>query len=155
MTELRAGRPEAAAAIWWLEERIEPTVSGGRVRLRGALQAAAGLAVGAAVFLYLSQTAGTIIGCIASVVGLAALVSPHGLFAAFERATAALGQVIGRSVTWLLMFLIFYGIFVPFHLLFRRGQRDAMRRFYEPDAETYWESRELGRSASGLRERQF
>ena len=125
------------------------------MRLRGALQAAVGIAVGAVVLLYLSQPAGTIILSIASVVGLAALLSPHGLFAAFERATAALGRVIGRSVTWLLMFLIFYGIFVPFRLLFRRGHRDAMRRFYEPDAETYWETRELGRSASTLRERQF
>ena len=27
---------------------------------------------------------------------------------------------------------------MPFGKLFRRGQRDKMRRYYEPDRETYW-----------------
>lgn len=154
MTELRAGRPEAAAAIWWLDDAGSP-LSTGRTRLRGIAQAGVGAVVGTAVLLYLSFTAGIIVLCIASAIAVAALVSPHGLYAALERGTAALGRVIGGLVTWLLMFLIFYGIFVPFHALFRRGRRDAMRRYYEPEAPSYWEEHGRGRNAAGARDRQF
>ena len=53
------------------------------------------------------------------------------------------------------MSIIFFTVVTPFGMLFRRGQRDPMRRYYEPGAATYWSERTLGRSASKMRERQF
>jgi hypothetical protein len=164
MPEARRGRPEAAAAIWtsriatnqsWAStagggapRSVERPASSGRARLRGLVQAAAGAAVGTLVLLFVSRIAGTVVLTIAGLIGLAALLSPLGLFAAIERLFASLGHQVGRALTWILLPGIFYLFFVPFGALFRRGRRDAMKRFFEADAETYWKLREAPAGAS-------
>ena len=156
MLDANAGRPEAAAAIWMVQDAPgQEPASAGRTRLRGALQGGVGLAVGVAVYSFVSTTAGLVIGCIGSAIALAALISPSGLYAAIERAFAALGHVIGRGLTWVLMAGVFYGMITPFGLLFRRGRRDPMRRALHTSADSYWEPREIGRSGSSSRTLQY
>jgi hypothetical protein len=53
----------------------------------------------------------------------------------------ALGQALGRGLTFVLMSGLFYTFFFPFGKLLRRGRRDRMKRWFEPDAATYWEAR--------------
>ena len=156
MPERRAGRPEAAAAIWsWREAPQRPAGSPRRARLRGALQGAVGIVLGA-LFLALGHgVVGWIAAGIGTTVLLAALLSPTGLYAAIEGAFAALGERVGRGLAYLLMPAIFYGFFLPFSLLFRRGRRDAMRRFYEPEAASYWTKRREEQVASRPRTRQY
>jgi hypothetical protein len=48
---------------------------------------------------------------------------------------------------------IFYLLFAPFGELLRRGRRDRLHRYFEPDAESYWEPHMVIRSSS--RERQY
>lgn len=141
------GRPEAAAEIWrWqAAEAPEALGTGTRARaarIRGGLQALAGAAIGAAILVFLSRTAGTIVLSIASLVALCALLSPLGAFAAIERGVAALGRGVGRVLTWLTLPAIFYAFFVPFAALLRRGRRDAMKRYFDPGAASYWTLRE-------------
>jgi hypothetical protein len=158
MAQLRPGRPEAAAAIWdrgGPRVASEPAHGAGRVRLRGALQAAVALGVAGAFQYFGRETIALVVACIGSFIGLAALLSPLGLFAAIERGFAALGLQVGRALTWLILPVIFYAFFAPFHWLFRRGRRDAMTRFYEPQAATYWSSRERGRAGSTHHDRQY
>lgn len=153
------GRPEAAAAVWrWRNDGDPASGAGlpdGRRRVRGSLQAAVGLGVGATIFLLWSQTAGAVVMGIATLILLAALLSPSGAFALLERAFSTLGAQIARLITFVTMSLIFYLIFAPFGVLTRRGRRDPMRRFYEPDGETYWTPREIGRAGSPSRQRQY
>ena len=52
---------------------------------------------------------------------------------------AATGSVVGHATTWVVMIPIFYLFFLPFGKLLRRGRRDRLRRYYESEAETYWE----------------
>jgi hypothetical protein len=92
---------------------------------------------------------------IAAIILAAAITSPAGLYAALERALAALTHATGVGLTWILMSAIFFLVVTPFGLLFRRGRHDAMRRYFEANATTYWTERERGRSASTLRARQF
>jgi hypothetical protein len=158
MIESRQGRPEAAAAIWdWRSEGSQRVggPSAGRARIRGAIQASVGVAVGALVYAYASRTVGSVILSIGSVILLSALLSPTGLYAAIDRGFNALGHHLGRFLTWVSMLTLFFLFFLPFGRLFRRGAKDPMRRFYAPDAATYWEERELGRRASASRERQY
>ena len=56
-------------------------------------------------------------------------------------------------MTWIVMVPIFYGVFLPFGLLFRRGRRDRMKRYYDPDAQSYWEERP--ERPAGYRERPY
>ena len=152
-----SGRPEAAAVIWaWRESgEGEAASDASTLRRRGTIQALVGITIGAVLFVFVSRVAGAVVATIGSVILLSALFSPEGLFAAIERGFLAFGHWVGRFLTWVLMSAIFWLFFVPFAFLFRRGRRDTMRRFYEPDAETYWTGREPERSASRSRERQF
>ncbi len=156
--EPRPGRPEAAAIVWnWREPG--PTTAAppeaARLRLRGALQGMIGLGVGALVLGFVSRPLGLFIVGVASLILLAALLSPTGLFAAIDRGMLALGRGVGQAISWLTLPLVFYLFFVPFGLSFRRGRRDSMKRFYEPSASSYWSDRTQGIVASASRSRQF
>lgn len=160
MRELRAGRPEAAAVIWTgrAEAASPPAKRGAKgphARLRGLLQGGVGIAFGALLVWLGHPRIGTVAASLGALVAVAALVSPTGLFAAIESGFATLGAWTGRALTWLLMPAIFYGFFMPFGLLFRRGRRDAMRGFYESEAPTYWSQRDERRSGSSSRHRQY
>jgi len=155
--QARQGRAEAAAAIWdWRGERSQtPEARPSRPRLRGTLQALAGAAVGTLIFAFVSRIAGTVVMSIATLILLSALLSPTGLYAGIERLFAALGRRIGTGLTWVVLPLLFYLVFLPFGMLFRRGRRDPMKRFYETDAESYWSPRRVGRSGSASHTRQY
>ncbi len=155
--QARPGRAKAAAAIWdWRGEHSQtPAARSSRPRLRGTLQALAGAGVGALIFALLSRIAGTVVMSIAAVILLSALLSPAGLYAGIERLFAALGRRVGTSLTWIVLPLLFYLVFLPFGMIFRSGRRDPMKRFYEADAESYWSPRQVGRSGSASRTRQY
>jgi hypothetical protein len=75
----------------------------------------------------------------AALVLLTALVSPHGLHAAVQRLFEATGRAGGRGNTRLVMVPLFYLFFLPFGKLRRSGRRDRLRRWFDRDADTYWE----------------
>lgn len=141
MDSVPKGRPEAAAAIWdWHGlARPEATTSAGRPRLRGTLQALAGAGFGAVSLVLGAHVLAAVVFTLASLLFLSALLSPAGLYAAIERAFRALGRWIGQALSWILLPAIFYGVFLPFGLLFRRGRRDRMKRFLEDRATSYWQ----------------
>ena len=155
--QARPGRAKAAAAIWdWRGESSQtPAARPSKPRLRGTLQALAGAGIGALVFTLLSRIAGTVVMSIAAVILLSALLSPAGLYAGIERLFAALGRRGGTALTWIVLPLLFYLVFLPFGMIFRSGRRDPMKRFYEADAESYWSPRKVGRSGSASRDRQY
>jgi hypothetical protein len=151
MDHLRRGRPEGSAAIWqWRERAVAsgPSESLHRVRLRGTLRSLILATVGGLLLAWGARRVGFFVVAVASTVLLAALISPRGLFAAIERGLAFLGLQTGRVLTWILLPLVFYGFFVPFALLFRRGRRDSMRRFFDREAASYWLDRELNPTSS-------
>ena len=153
----RPGRAEAAAAIWdWRAPKTRPgAVNPGPARLRGVVRALGVAAGGAAIALLWSPGLGFWVLAIATIVLAAAIISPTGLYAAVERALAALTRATGVGLTWVFMSAVFFFAIAPFGLLFRRGRRDAMRRYFEPNATTYWTEREMGRSATTARARQY
>jgi len=153
-----AGRPEAAAVIWtWRPAAPAPRPAAGPIRLRGLLQAAVGLAVAGGLAWLGQRAPALVVASVAGAIALAALLSPLGLFAAIEHAFTVLGGWIGKALTWMLLPVVFYVFFVPFGLLFRRGHRDSMQRFLDPEATSYWTQREARtkRSGSASHERQY
>jgi hypothetical protein len=158
MARCRAGRPEAAEAIWSARGAAEEPVRAGsarRIRLRAALQ---GLAIGAAGALACalgSRALGAVaLGLGALVLGIG-LASPQGGFRVLELALAAAGRATGRALGLLLLVPLFYGFFWPFGRLLRRGRRDRLARFLEPDAASYWEPHRGPRAGSGSALRQY
>jgi hypothetical protein len=151
------GRPEAAAVVWDWRNRATGSSGPGaaRMRLQGLVQAEVAAGFGGVLFLFWSQTIGSIVLTVAGIVGFSALVSPLGLFAAIERLFLALGRATGRLLTWILLVPVFYGFFAPFGQLLRRGRRDRLKRRLEPEAATYWEPHEGPTAASSSLERQY
>ena len=152
------GRAEAAMAVWTWREHGSPTRSDSSaraVRLRGAIQGSVGIAIAALVYTFVSHAAGFVIFSIASAITVAALISPTGLFAGIEAAFRATGRALGRLLTWILLSSIFYAFFLPFGALFRRGRRDSMKRFYDPEAPSYWSSREPREAGLDFYKRQY
>jgi hypothetical protein len=128
----------------------------GGARRRGAIQATIGGAVAALLYAWLQwKIAAGVVASIAGLLLLASLVSPTRLYAAIERGTAAFAGWVGTGLTWIVMPPIFFLIFLPFGLLFRRGRKDSMKRFFEADARSYWVVRDPAREATRSRERPF
>jgi hypothetical protein len=152
----QAGRPEAAATIWdWHKPSSDAPAAAGRPRLRGLLRGAVVVAFGLLVLTLWSRSVGMVVLTIAGVILFSALVSPTVLYAGIERIFAALGRWTGQAINWVLMVPLFYLFFLPFGLLFRRGRRDRMKRFFDAEAETYWEPHAGPTASSASRVRQF
>ena len=147
------GRPEASRVVWrWDEPASAGSGRGlGAIRLRAVLRSALVAGIAALMYLYVSQHAGMVVGSIAGIVLLAGLLSPTGVFAALERGVGALGILLGRLAAFIALPTVYFCVFLPFSVLFRRKQRDAMRRFYEPELESYWSDRDSIRTASSDR----
>ena len=157
MHELRASRPEAAAAVWnWRgadSAPVEPTA--GPIRLRGAVRAAIGATAGGLVLVTLSALVGKIVLTASALLFLTAMLSPTGAYALVERAFEALSRMVGRLLNGLILPLLFYGVFTPMGAVMRRGKRDALQRFFDRERTTYWSDRSGERTASAHRTRQY
>ena len=156
MSRLRAGRPEAAEVVWRWKERSGSKSSGqspSRARLMGCIQGGVGVGLATAIYLLWSQTIGMVVFSISTIVLFSALVSPLGLYRIIQGIFETLGTHTGRALTWLALVPLFYLFFLPFGLVFRSGRRDRMKRFFEPDEESYWEPHKEFSAAD--HERQF
>jgi hypothetical protein len=152
---LRPGRPEAAAAIWDWRGTAAAPAHAAPVWRRALVQCAIGLAIALALAWWGARVLAAIAAGIALFTLAAALASPDGLYRRIERALEAFARWVGNALTWLFMALAFYLIFLPFGLLFRRGRRDSMRRYFEADQESYWQRRDPEREETRSRERPF
>jgi hypothetical protein len=137
----QGGRPEAAEVIWrWREPTLQASGQGAsKARIAGTIQGFIGAGVAVAIYLLWSHTIGTIVFSISAATLLSALVSPLGLYRIIDGVFRSLGTYTGRMLTWLTLVPMFYLFFLPFGLLFRRGRRDRMKRFFEPNEASYWE----------------
>lgn len=67
-----------------------------------------------------------------------ALASPLGAYARLERGLDRFAYLVGLSVTWILMPILYYLLFLPTGLALRAGQKLRLTRRPEPDLPTYW-----------------
>jgi SNF family Na+-dependent transporter len=114
-----------------------------------------GLAAGLLLAWLASPRLGLVVASIASLISLAAWISPRGAYARIERAFEALGRGIGSAMSWILMPILFVMIFLPFGVLTRRGSKDPLKRFFEASASSYWKVRDPEREAERSYQRPF
>lgn len=111
--------------------------SAAAARRGAAVRAAVGLAVAAALAFWKPWLAVVVVAVSLLVLALA-LVSPLGAYARFEHALGRFAHGVGMAVTWLLMPLLYYLLFLPVGLLLRRGDKLRLTRGPDPAAATYW-----------------
>ncbi len=148
--------PEASAVIWnWRGESSEAPAGEGRERLFGLLHSLGVGVFGLAIHFLVSVTIARVVFTVASVMLVAALVSPTGVYAGIRALLRRLGHWTGIGLAWLLLVPIFYLAFAPFGLLLRRGRRDRLRRRLDPEAPSHWEPHEGPTAASDSMQRQY
>jgi Flp pilus assembly pilin Flp len=76
---------------------------------------------------------------IAALTTILALVSPLGAFRALTRGLEVFARGVGLVLTWLLMALAYYLLFLPFGLLLRAAGKLRVTRGADAKRTSYWE----------------
>lgn len=122
-------------------------------RTKGLIGGAIGLAVATLLYLvfHKEKTAG-VIAAIAVLVALTALTSPLGAYKTLSRWLDGFAHAVGTAVTWVLMTVLFYVVFLPAGLFLRR--KLAVTKGADRRLPTYWiatEERERARTPESYR----
>jgi len=123
-----------------------------RLRREGAVRAAVGLAAAALLALWKPPFA-AVVAAIALVVLVLALASPLGAYARLSGWIERFARGVGTVVTWVLMPLIFYGLFLPVGLLLRATGKLRLTRSPDRSRPSYWTAPAAGRGWGGSPER--
>ena len=109
-------------------------------RRKGLIGAVIGLAVAALLNYWDRPVAALVIAGIAIAIALIAVVSPLGLFKTLSRGLDQFAHAVGSGVTWVLMPILFYLVFLPVGLFLRARGRLAISRRADRRLPTYWTS---------------
>ncbi|HEY0781544.1 MAG TPA: hypothetical protein VGE98_03750 [Thermoanaerobaculia bacterium] len=139
--------PETAAApssvAWrWREAAADEAAARAReaaaARRQGLLGGAIGLAVAGALLYFGREKTGGFVAGVAVAIALLALVAPlthyRHLISLFDR----FAHLVGTAITWVLMTLLFFLVFLPFGLLLRARGRLRVSRRPDPGRVSYW-----------------
>jgi hypothetical protein len=135
-------RPEAAAAVWqWRRAGVDDGEAGRRAaatqRRKGLVGGVVGAVVALIVWQWRPAMALVVLG-IALLLTALALVSPLGAFRRVTAALEAFGRAVGVGLTWVLMTLVYYLLFLPVGLVLRARGRLRLRKRLEPGLPSYW-----------------
>ncbi|HEX3553502.1 MAG TPA: hypothetical protein VIA62_09765 [Thermoanaerobaculia bacterium] len=141
-------RPDAAAVAWNWRDRT--AVSGEAhagearsLRIRGVVGGAIGLAFAALLYVvgHKVRPAEMVAG-IAALLALLALAAPLTVFKKVNHALEAFARILATAVTWVLMTILFYLVFLPIGLVLRAGKKLAITRGADRRLPSYWISTE-------------
>lgn len=124
-------------------------------RRKGLIGGAIGLAAAAAVYFFLHRPlAAEVIAGIAVLIALIAMASPLGLYKLMAHGLDRFAHAVGAAVTWLLMTVLFYLVFLPIGLVLRARRKLGISRGADCRLSSYWistEERERARTSESYR----
>jgi hypothetical protein len=128
-------------------------------RRKGLIGGAVGLTFAALLhFAVHKERSAMVIAAVAILVDLIALASPLGLYKGLTRALDVFAHALGSAVTWVLMTVLFYVVFLPAGLILRaRGKLGitlGKDRGADKRLSTYWiatDQRERARTPESYR----
>jgi len=108
-------------------------------RRQGATGGAVGLAVAAVLAWLLHRTGpAVVVAALSLTIALLALAAPLTLYRRLRDVFDRLGHWAGTGVTWLLMTVLFYLLFLPVGLIMRAMGKLAFTGFADPTVDSYW-----------------
>ena len=112
-------------------------------RRKGLIGGLIGLSAAAAVYFFLHKPfAAGVIGTIAVLIAVIALAFPLTAYKVLARALDRFAHAVGSAVTWALMTILFYLVFLPIGALMRARGKLAISRGADRRLPTYWTSTE-------------
>ena len=158
MSEPRVqSRAEASSIAWsWRDRAAGEAAAREREaaanRRKGVIGALIGLAVAALLyFVFHRPVAAAVVAGVAVLIGLLALASPLGLYKGLTRALDRFAYFVGSALTWILMPVLFYLVFLPIGILLRARGKLAISKSADPRMPTYWKSTERERTPESYR----
>lgn len=151
-------KAEASSVAWSWRDRAAGNAAvvareAAANRRKGLIGGAVGLAVAALLYFVFHRTvAAEVIAAIAVAVALLALASPLGAYKTLTRWLDRFAHAVGTAVTWVLMTVLFYLVFLPAGLFLRR--KLGISRNADPRLPSYWkatEERERARTLESYR----
>ena len=135
--------PEAGLVVW---PRAAQRAARERARLRrvrrnAVIKGLVGIVIGVAIFLWWSHVVAYVAFSLSGVLALAGLISPGRAYAGIGRALEAVGAVVGRALSYLVLAPMLVLVFAPLGLMLRRGRGDRLDRALDPGADSYWKDR--------------
>lgn len=149
---------QASSVVWnWRDRAVRAEATRAREaasnRTKGLIGGAVGLAVAALLYLVFHKVrTAEVIAAIAVLVALTALASPLGAYKTLSRWLDRFAHAVGSAVTWVLMTVLFYVVFLPAGLFLRR--KLAVTKGADRRLPTYWiatEERERARTPESYR----
>ena len=108
-------------------------------RKHGVTGGVIGLAAAAFSYYVLGhEIAGVVIATIAVILTLIALVSPLGLHKKITYGLQRFAHAVGSAVTWVLMTLLYFLVFLPAGALLRARHKLGITRAGDRSLPTYW-----------------
>jgi hypothetical protein len=133
---------DPSAVVWdWRKAAVGSAraLEAAAARKRGVLGLVIGLVVAALLFLWKPVLAAVVAG-IALFLGVIALVAPLTLYKKVTRALDLFAHGVGAAVTWVLMTVLYYLLFLPVGVLLRSRRKLAITRSFDPGLPTYWKT---------------
>jgi hypothetical protein len=158
MSEPRVkSRAEASSIAWeWRDRAAGETEARAREaaanRRKGLIGGAVGLAAAALAYFYFHRpVAAAVIAAVAVLILLLAMMSPLGLYKGLTRALDRFAHAVGSAVTWVLMTVLFYLVFLPTGLVLRGRGKLAISKSADRRLPTYWTLTERERTPESYR----
>src|SRR5258706_4818370 len=137
-------RPQASAVAWsWRDRAAKATDSVARearsLRIRGVVGGAVGLAFAALLYFvgHKVRTAEVVAG-IAIVLALLAVAAPLTGFKKVNHVLEVFARGVATGVTWILMTILFYVVFLPIGLVLRAGHKLGITKGADRRLPSYW-----------------
>ncbi|HEX7180252.1 MAG TPA: hypothetical protein VF756_00310 [Thermoanaerobaculia bacterium] len=137
--------PSAPSAVVWSWRDREASAAQARdreasaARKRGLAGGVIGLAAAALIYFWWEKpAAAAVVAAIALVFTLLALLSPLGAHKTVARALDRFAYGVGTAVTWVLMTVLYYLLFLPLGLVLRARGRLGITRSFDPRRPSYW-----------------
>jgi hypothetical protein len=148
------------AVSWKWRDRANPEAARTRevaaARKQGLLGLGIGLAVALLFYFALGRhRMGLVVGAVAVVLALIAFLFPQSLHKKVAAGLAAFGHAFGTAVTWVLMTILYYILFLPVGLFLRKTGKLRLVAAPERAASTYWVSTEERQPTLESYRRQF
>ncbi|HEY0512787.1 MAG TPA: hypothetical protein VGH73_12830 [Thermoanaerobaculia bacterium] len=153
-------RAEASSVAWSWRDRAAAGAAGlareaAANRRKGLIGGAIGLAFAALLhFAVHKERSAMVVAAVAVLVALLALASPLGAYKVLARWLDVFAHAVGAAITWVLMTVLFYLVFLPAGLILRGRKKLGISRGADRRLPTYWiatDERERARTPESYR----
>ena len=128
-----------SAVVWnWRRTGSRGADERAAARRRGLLQALEGLTAAALIWWLWKPILAAVVAGIAVLTLLLALFFPTTAYRGLSRALEAFGHAVGMAVTWVLMTLLYFLLFLPAGLLLRAGRKLGITTAPDRQLASYW-----------------